>query len=313
MPASPPFRTRTSLDSTSPIARRVLSHPRNEVRQGNKLGRVSTLYNKDTGMLNSQLTDTQWAVNIGLEATQDHQALFMSTPVKTEAIPFHLPPPPLMEHAAQPGMVKKEETVSSCIHQLPRNPLLELPPIFHLPSTPVKAEALPFHIPSPPLMKRKLEAHTKASEVKKEIPLSPLAGLSSQQLPPMPLGSPYPTSSPTLNEVSVPSIVADLVLPKAESFKVHPSTDAGDSHHQMLLSSAERKVIEDIRALCNDFVLEAIDDMKGVEIDRDLLRLELAHRERYINVLRDLLADRGISPPPSPLMQSQKAHLHFAL
>ncbi|KAJ3766312.1 hypothetical protein FB446DRAFT_708734 [Lentinula raphanica] len=304
MPASlPAFKTRTN---TSPIARRVLSHPRNEVRQSSKLGRVSTLYDQDTGMLNSQLTDTQWAVNIGLEATQDQQALFTSTPVKTEVLPFHISSPPFMDHEAhaQAGKVKKEEPDYAVFQQLPRNPLLELPPIFHLPSTPVKTEAVPARVPLPPLMKHK----NRAGNVKKEEPISPIPAATSLELPPVFPGSPISTSSPTLNDISAPALFAEPVKVPASA-----NTSSVAIDHQMLLSLAERMIIENIRELSEALVAKATGDMKEVESERDLLRLELARREKYILSLQSLLADRGISPPSSPIMQSQKAYFHFTV
>ncbi|KAJ3719383.1 hypothetical protein C8R42DRAFT_723065 [Lentinula raphanica] len=55
----------------SSISARLRLNPRAAVKTTQKLNLTSSLYSEDTGLLTSQLTETQWAVNMGLEISQE--------------------------------------------------------------------------------------------------------------------------------------------------------------------------------------------------------------------------------------------------
>ncbi|KIK49824.1 hypothetical protein GYMLUDRAFT_65523 [Collybiopsis luxurians FD-317 M1] len=68
MPSSPRVKSRSPR--YTPIAHRVIALPREQARQSADAGVISRLFNDDTGILNSQLGETQWALNIGCEESQ---------------------------------------------------------------------------------------------------------------------------------------------------------------------------------------------------------------------------------------------------
>ncbi|KAJ3756595.1 hypothetical protein EV360DRAFT_71848 [Lentinula raphanica] len=77
------------------------------------------------------------------------------------------------------------------------------------------------------------------------------------------------------------------------------------------LGSGKKRIIESIRALIEEERAVQLEQIAGIEGIRDVLALELKHREQYIFGLRQLLSDRGVTPPASPLLESQKHHLYL--
>ncbi|KAJ3785641.1 hypothetical protein GGU10DRAFT_332941 [Lentinula aff. detonsa] len=272
MPTNP--KLRKMRVTTLPISRRVLFHPRNEVKRANKLGHTSILYDDDMGMLNSQLSDNQWATNIGLEATQAPVKAEMfplcipptSTPIKAET--FTLCPPHLnckskMDMGQDIASVKNEECMSLLLYQLPGVTTSDLPPIYHL------------HSPSPMLQNIALD--------------------------------PDLDTRPCVNEESG----ASTPLPTVQDIAVDVNLDSWPLSDRALVASAADTIVKGLHTLVDQLRERYTKNLADLESERDLLHLQLVYQEKYINNLQGLLSDRGMSPPPSPLMESQKHHFHF--
>ncbi|KAJ3743304.1 hypothetical protein EV360DRAFT_76655 [Lentinula raphanica] len=365
---------------SSPISRRVLFHPRDEVKRTNKLGRVSSLYDDRTGMLNSQLTDTQWAVNIGLEATQDPDVgntFDLLAPVKLEDCLYQLRSPP-MDSTSQPSLIKADEQSS---------PLVK-PNTVPLPAaTPVKAKNRSGYQPllspldyvsrfdhieadlkSPPFIQPdtgplpsassvKVDDHTgyrlllsqldstpQINHMKAEQGSSPLIQPDAGPLPAAPAATPVKVEDCSGLQLLLPSAsVPQMIHAKAEEaahqiVSIKAELDAlqvarmtaepdapqvarttaepessilGEPLHAMAVSDGEQRIIKAIRALIDEERAAQLKKIAGIESIRDVLRLELEHRERYIVGLRQLLADQGVTPPSSPLLETQKHYLHI--
>ncbi|KAJ3742655.1 hypothetical protein DFH05DRAFT_1461717 [Lentinula detonsa] len=309
MPTNP--KLRKMRVTTSPISRRVLFHPRNEVKRANKLGRTSILYDDDTGMLNSQLSDNQWATNIGLEATQ--------APVKAEMFPLCIPPASLHLNCGshtEGTSVKNEEALGH------KDGLEATQGDTYLTSTPIKAET--FTLCPPHLNhKSKMDMRQDIASVKNEECMSPLLyrlpGVTTSDLPPIyHLHSPSPTlqnialdpdldTKPCVNEESG----ASSPLPTVQDIAVDVNLDSWPLSDKALVASAADTILEGLHTLVDQLRERYTKDLADLESERDLLRLQLVYQEKYINNLQGLLSDRGMSPPPSPLMESQKHHFHF--
>ncbi|KIK66900.1 hypothetical protein GYMLUDRAFT_1023851 [Collybiopsis luxurians FD-317 M1] len=65
-----------------PIAHQVISLPQEHARKSADAGVISRLFNNDIGILNSQLSEMQWALNIRCEESQELGEFYTSTPAK---------------------------------------------------------------------------------------------------------------------------------------------------------------------------------------------------------------------------------------
>ncbi|KAJ3768198.1 hypothetical protein FB446DRAFT_792489 [Lentinula raphanica] len=291
-----PQSHKRQIGHNSPISRRVHVHPRNEVKRMNKLDRISSLYDDKTGMLNSQLTDTQWAVNIGLEATQDN-TFYTSTPVKAESYAPHQLLPPLMDRKSRASVtaVKKEEPSSPLLYRLSANPLQDLPPIYHLLGSPVNT-------PSSSILRSDSPLKAPLFDIKHEHSLQNTSHHLQRDL-----HLQHNLQRDVLQDSSQDQMATTLV-----EANVGPvSQEAHALTYQMVVTYAERKVIESIRALVEEERAEHVEEVVGIKSDRDIFRLELENREQYIVQLREMLTDKGVTPPSSPFLASQKNALHF--
>ncbi|KAJ3766526.1 hypothetical protein FB446DRAFT_794013 [Lentinula raphanica] len=410
MPSSP--RLQRAHTTTSPISRRVLFHPREEVKRTNKLGRTSNLYDDDTGMLNSQLTDTQWAMNIGLEATQETN-YFTCTPVKSEAVSLGVPSSPALPNRkskidnvkmeepsgfkrytalspikaemfavaippALPG-VKKEELPSPLLYRLPGITTCDLPPIYHLPDSylpdnnkvlaAVTAPRAVLDSQVPVNHTRVVSPHTSDPKPSVDLPVASTTPiLTSESTLPVndtPAAStahvfPPDTSPPSAKlDMFTPDMETDTFTPDTKpparialpvdyaavapaaaiafdckppaELAVVPSTaptitsspstlchigqDAILDHEppseKEVVASTAHTIIDILHNLADELCERYRKDLTAVENERDLLRLQLAYQEKYINHLRYLMSDQGLSPPSSPVMESQKDYFHL--
>ncbi|KAJ3828454.1 hypothetical protein F5880DRAFT_1530039 [Lentinula raphanica] len=446
MPSSP--RLQRIHTTTSPISRRVLFHPREEVKRTNKLRRTSNLYDNDTGMLNSQLTDTQWATNIGLEATQETHSL-TSTPIKNEvslcipsspALPNHkseinnicvkMEEPSGLKHYTASSPIKaemfavqippalsdyhnspldkrnvKEEHPTPLLYRLPGVTTCDLPPIYHLPDSYPRVNNVLAPTTAPldlkPLVDMPVPSTTSmlTSESTLRVDDTPLASTARVFTPDMePDVFTSDTKTPRVNSVlaatTAPSDLKPLVdmpvpsttsmltsesmlrvndTPLASTARVftidmEPDVFTSDTktpasivlpvdrasvtaaaavaldlnppaHHALvpstassptlrhighdaildyappsekeMVASAAHAVVDILHNLADELRERYTKDLTAVENERDLLRLQLAYQEKYINHLRILWSDQGLSPPSSPIMESQKDYFHL--
>ncbi|THU79507.1 hypothetical protein K435DRAFT_785810 [Dendrothele bispora CBS 962.96] len=84
-PACSPQTSRQARLASSPVLLRSPLGPRAEALRSRKQGRTSNLFNDYNGLLNSQLGETQWAINMGLAETQT-QSPFSPGTLKLEEI-----------------------------------------------------------------------------------------------------------------------------------------------------------------------------------------------------------------------------------
>ncbi|THU84751.1 hypothetical protein K435DRAFT_869973 [Dendrothele bispora CBS 962.96] len=276
MPSTP---TRLTLARHSPYAspvnasvssRQVLGQ-RTEAAKTRKLGRTSGLYNDFDGMLSSQLGETQWAVNMGLEESQ-----FSTIGPSSEAKPTTVKDE---NHTGLPENWHKLFTFSPSPTSSPTP--TELRVSDWKPLLPIN------NIRTPQSTTVKSLIHTPAW-VKSELPeIKPKPALTDTFVTPVHAQAPVKSEPPLVE--------AEHLLSKRVAIKVNSD---------IVLSAGEKEIIYKIRELSRKGEMEMQDEM-------DLLRLEYSGKLRYIRVLEACLIEAGLDIPEEPLIESQKGSLRY--
>ncbi|KAJ3824673.1 hypothetical protein F5880DRAFT_1558046 [Lentinula raphanica] len=173
---------------------------------------------------------------------------------------------------------------------------------------PVKVEYCSQLLPSPLVSSHAMVTSNSNNSDESTIEPTPVKVDYRSQLLPSPLAAPQFTRTNANKEASTPQTTYPKSEPEPASLEVPliPSIPP----HAMVVSNGERKIIESIRALIDEERVEQMEQIARIEGVRDVLCLELKHREQYIFELRQLLSDKGVTPPALPILESQKYLLH---